>query len=464
MNRKQRKIQLELAFAKRERGEASDPRPEGTERNMARSEADAPAAFGPETMEEVCNRENLKKAYQRVRSNKGSPGIDGVTVEEFTDYLKEHGPAIREQLLLGTYQPQPVKRVEIPKPDGGKRKLGIPCVVDRWIQQAMLQVLQGKWDRTFSKHSYGFRPGRNAHQAVAQAQTYISEGYGWVVDLDLEKFFDRVQHDRLMARLAKRIEDKRVLKLIRAFLNAGVMENGLVSPTQEGTPQGGPLSPWLSNVVLDELDKELERRGHRFCRYADDCNIYVRSERAGRRVMQSVTRFIAKKLKLKVNQQKSEVARPQARRFLGFSFTGGTTPKRRIAPTSLTRFKNRIRSLTRRNRGVSGQHMICELTSYLKGWIGYFGFCQTPSVLDHLNSWIRRRIRMFAWKRWKVGRNRFKQLQRLGIPSELAAQTVGSAHGPWRISLSPALHMAFPTSFFRSVGLPSLDCRTGVTL
>src|SRR4249920_821319 len=273
-------------------------------------------------MEDLCERANLKKALRQVRRNKGSPGVDGMTVVGLKDYLKQHWPAIREQLLNGTYEPKPVRRVEIPKPDGGGvRKLGIPSVLDRFIQQAVMQVLQRRWDRTFSDHSYGFRPGRSAHQAVAQAQQYIAEGHGWCVDLDLEKFFDRVNHDKLMGQIAKRVEDKRLLKLIRAFLNAGVMENGLVSPSVEGTPQGGPLSPVLSNIVLNELDRELERRGHRFTRYADDCNIYVRSRRAGERVMRSVTRLLTTTLKLRVNSEKSAVARPWERKFLGFSFT-----------------------------------------------------------------------------------------------------------------------------------------------
>ena len=308
-----------------------------------------------------------------------------MTVVGIKDYLKQHWPAIREQLLNGTYEPKPVRRVEIPKPDGGVRKLGIPTVLDRFIQQAVMQVLQRRWDRTFSDHSYGFRPGRSAHQAVAQAQQYIAEGYGWCVDLDLEKFFDRVNHDKLMGQIAKRVEDKRLLKLIRAFLNAGVMENGLVSPSVEGTPQGGPLSPLLSNLVLDELDRELERRGHRFVRYADDSNIYVRSERAGQRVMESVTRFITQKLKLKVNEAKSAVARPQERKFLGFSFTAGPEVKRVIAPKALDRFKQRIREITRRAKGVSMETTMEELAPYMRGWRSYFGFCETPEVLIGLN-------------------------------------------------------------------------------
>jgi RNA-directed DNA polymerase len=291
---------------------------------------------------------------------------------------------------------------------------------------------------------------------VAQAQQYISEGRHWVVDLDLEKFFDRVHHDRLLARLAQRVRDKRMLKLIRAFLNAGVMEKGLVSPTTEGTPQGGPLSPLLSNIVLDELDRELERRGHWFVRYADDCNIYVRSERAGRRVMESITGFITEKLKLKVNQAKSAVARPGARKFLGFSFTSGKEPRRRIAPAALERCKERVRDLTRRTRTVGLENMVKELAKYLTGWKGYFGYCQTPSVLEDLDSWIRRRLRCVAWKQWKRGRKRYAELRRLGVRKELAAQTAGSTHGPWRISRSPALSYAFPNAFFDALRLPRL--------
>ena len=315
--------------------------------------------------------------------------MDGTTVQELPGYLKEHWPAIREKLLEGTYQPQPVKRVEIPKPGGGERSLGIPTVLERFIQQAVLQVLQKHWDRTFSEHSYGFRPGRSAHQAVAQAQRYIAEGRRWVVDIDLENFFDRVNHDRLMGRLAQRVRDKRVLKLIRAFLNAGVMENGLVSPTREGTPQGGPLSPLLSNIVLDELDRELERRGHRFVRYADDCNVYVRSERAGRRVMEGITDFITRKLKLKVNQDKSAVDRPHKRKFLGFSFTAGKILKRRISPQALQRFRKKVKRLTRRTRGIGAQRMVDQLTVYLRGWIGYYG-AETPGFLDSATPPLRR--------------------------------------------------------------------------
>lgn len=376
-----------------------------------------------------------------------------MTVDELTDYLQKHSPEIREQLLSGAYQPQPVLRVEIPKPAGGVRKLGIPVVVDRWIQQAVMQVLQGIWDRTFSEHSYGFRPNRSARQAVGRAQEHLAAGYTWVVDLDLEKFFDRVNHDKLMGQLAKRITDKRVLKLIRAFLNAGVMEKGLVSPIDEGTPQGGPLSPLLSNIVLDELDRELERRGHRFVRYADDCNIYVRSERSGKRVMESITSFISKKLKLKVNSEKSAVARPWERKFLGFSFTVKEPQRRRIAPKAMERFKERVRELTQRTRGISPEGMVKELTVYLRGWYGYFGFCQTPSVLDDLDSWIRRKLRCVAWKQWKQGRTRYRELRKRGVNETLAVRTAGSPHGPWRLSQCPALCMAFPNAFFDRIGL-----------
>jgi RNA-directed DNA polymerase len=350
--------------------------------------------------------------------------------------------------------------VEIPKPDGGVRKLGIPTVLDRFIQQAVMQVLQGRWDRTFSDHSYGFRPGRSAHQAVAQAQQYIAEGYRWCVDLDLEKFFDRVNHDRLMAAIAKRVADQRMLKLIRAFLEAGVMEDGLVSAVDEGTPQGGPLSPLLSNLVLDELDQELERRGHRFVRYADDCNIYVNSERAGQRVMESVTGFITRRLKLKVNQAKSAVARPGQRKFLGFSFTSEREPRRRIAPKAIVRFKERIREQTRRTRGISLAKMVNELATYLRGWLGYFGDCQTPSVLQRLEAWLRRRLRSVVWKQWKQGRTRFRELRKRGVSRDLAAQTAGSPHGPWRIAQSPALTMALPNAYFAGLGLPPMIVRS----
>jgi RNA-directed DNA polymerase len=346
--------------------------------------------------------------------------------------------------------------VEIPKPDGGVRKLGIPTVLDRFIQQSVMQVLQRRWDRTFSDHSFGFRPGRSAHQAVAQAQQYIAEGYGWCVDFDLEKFFDRVNHDKLMGQVAKRVADERLLKLIRAFLNAGAMENGLVGPSGEGTPQGGPLSPLLSNLVLDELDRELERRGHRFVRYADDCNIYVRSERAGQRVMESIAQFITQRLKLKVNEAKSAVARPQERKFLGFSFTSGPEVRRIIARKALDRFKRRIREITRRAKSVSMETTMEVLAPYLRGWRSYFGFCETPEVLLSLTRWVRLRLRAARWRQWKTQRRRRAALLALGVSPRLARNTAGSGHGPWYLARSQALARGLSNAYFRSLGLPSL--------
>jgi RNA-directed DNA polymerase len=407
-------------------------------------------------MEEVCERRNCWQAYKRVKANKGSPGIDGMKVGELSGYLRQHWPSIREQLLRGTYQPQPVRRGEIPKPDGGEGKLGIPTVLDRLIQQAVMQVLQRIWDPTFSEHSQGFGPKRSAHQAVAKAQQHIAEGHRWVVDLDLEKFFDRVNYDKLRAAIARRVTDKRVLRLIGTFWKVGVPENGLVSPAEEGTPQGGPLSPLLSNIVHDELDRELERRKHRFVRYADDCNIYVRSQRAGQRVMTNVTRFLTRRLKLKVNEAKSAVARPAERKFLGFSFSHNKEPKRRIAPKVLLRCKQKLRELTRRTRGISLEQALKELTAYLRGWKSYFGFCQTPSLLKTLDQWIRRRLRSMIWNQWKYGQQRYRKRRQLGVSKDLAAQTAGSPHGPWRVAHSPAWSLALPLAFFDSLGLPRL--------
>jgi RNA-directed DNA polymerase len=454
MSGKRQKTQYSLALDPHGRGEAPVGGCQGAEPFVAKPDPESPALTEP-LMEEVCSQENLQEAWKQVRRNKGGPGVDGMTIGATKDHLREHWPSIRSRLLEGRYQPQPVKRVEIPKPDGGIRKLGVPCVVDRLIQQALLQVLQPRWDRTFSEHSYGFRPGRSAHQAVAQAQCYIAEGYGVVVDLDLEKFFDRVSHDMLMGRLTARVSDKRVLKLIRAFLKAGVMEDGLVSPMDEGTPQGGPLSPFLSNIVLDDLDKELERRGHRFCRYADDCNIYVRSHRAGERVMASVSRFLTRKLRLKVNQAKSAVARPEARKFLGFTISNDGS-ERRIAPQALAKFKTRIRDLTRRTRGLSLEQLIEEMAPYLIGWRSYFGFCQTPLVLTNLEARIRRRLRMYLWRQWENGPNRFKELRRKGVPKFLAAVAAGSPTGFWRMSRHPAVQMALRNHVFHDLGLPRL--------
>jgi RNA-directed DNA polymerase len=379
------KNQVELNLGTGAEGEARSAAAREPEACTAKACLERPAVAGP-SMEDVVERENLKTALAQVKRNKGASGIDGMSVADLSAYLKEHWPAIRAQLLDDTYKPQPVRRVEIPKASGGVRLLGIPTVLDRLIQQAVMQVLQAEWDPTFSETSFGFRPKRSAHQAVERAQAYIASGYTVVVDIDLEKFFDRVNHDILMGLIAKRVADKRILKLIRGFLTAGAMEGGLVSPTEEGTPQGGPLSPLLSNLMLDVLDKELEKRGHRFVRYADDCNIYVRSQRAGERVMTGIERFLAKRLRLKVNKAKSAVAKPSVRKFLGFSYTSGREPRRRIAPPAIARFKVRVRELTRRSCGRSLAQIVKELSVYLIGWRGYFGFCQTPSVLRKLDS------------------------------------------------------------------------------
>jgi RNA-directed DNA polymerase len=427
----------------------------GIEALTAKRRPESPAKSSEQLMEQVCERNNCLQALKRVKSNKGSAGIDGMTVAQLPVYLKEHWLVIRAQLLGGTYKPSPVRRVEIPKPDGGVRKLGIPTALDRMIQQAVMQVLQSEWDGTFSPHSHGFRFGHSAHQAVAEAQQYVREGREWVVDLDLEKFFDRVNHDRLMAAVARRVADKRLLRLIRAFLKAGAMENGLVSSTEEGTPQGGPLSPLLSNLVLDELDRELEKRNHCYVRYADDCNIYVRSQQAGERVMRSITRFISNRLKLKVNEQKSAVARPVERKFLGFSISKAGK-RRLIAPKSLLRFKQKIRELTSRIGGLSIKQVAKTLSSYLRGWKGYFGFCETPSVLRDLDKWLRHRLRAILWEQWKYGKKRYDKLRELGIGKDLAAQTAASSLGAWRVTNSPALAIGLPLAYFDSLGIPWL--------
>jgi RNA-directed DNA polymerase len=456
-----RKTQLDLAFPTTGTGEARDCRGEGTEANAANADCESPTAIAGPCMEAIVDRDNLRKALAQVRRNKGAPGIDGMSVEALALHLKDHWPALRARLLEGSYVPSPVRRVDIPKASGGgMRSLGIPTALDRFIQQATLQVLQAEWDAGFSASSYGFRPGRSAHQAVCAAQAFIASGYRVVVDLDLEKFFDRVNHDILMGLVAKKVSDPRLLRLIRGFLTSGVFANGLVGPTDEGTPQGGPLSPLLSNLMLDELDRELERRGHRFARYADDCNIYVRSLRAGERVMASVERFLARRLKLKINKEKSAVASPHRRKFLGFSFTNGTTPRRRIAPQAVARFKLRVRALTMRTRGASLAQIAKELSRYLIGWRGYFGLCETPSVLRSLDQWIRRRLRSIVWKQWKRGRTRFAELRRRGVGRELAVKTAGSAHGPWRLSNSPALTIALPNAFFARIGVASVASDT----
>ena len=456
--RQKRQTQMKLPFVAEVRGEA--PRAvKRVESVTASHGTERPAGAGVEEealMEEVVGEANLSEAVKRVMRNRGSPGVDGMSVRELRAYLGENWPQIREQLLKWTYKPQPVKRVEIPKPGGGTRNLGIPTVRDRVIQQALLQVLQKRLDPAFSDHSYGFRPGRSAHQAIERAQGYIQEGHQWVVDIDLERFFDRVNHDILMALLAKQVKDTRVLKVIRAFLSSGVMDDGLVSPTTEGTPQGGPLSPLLSNVMLDVLDRELEKRGHRFVRYADDCNIYVRSERAGQRVMEGITRFLGRKLKLKVNPMKSAVGKVSQRKFLGFSFSTGERVKRRIAPQSVKRFKVKVRSLTRRTPGKSLGAVIKALSAYLAGWRMYFGFCETPSVLKRLDGWIRRRLRALIWKQWKTWKNRFKALKRLGVSKVASRQMAGSSKGYWRLSRSKATHIALSREFFEARGLTSL--------
>jgi RNA-directed DNA polymerase len=449
------KNQIELDLGTGMRGEAPNPAVQETEARAAKACLERPAVAGP-LMEAVVERENLKKALAQVKRNKGAAGIDGMSVDDLSAHLTEHWPMIRAQLREGTYKPQPVRRVEIPKASGGTRPLGIPTVLDRFIQQATMQVLQADWDPAFSEASFGFRPKHSAHQAVERAQAYIASGHTVVVDIDLEKFFDRVNHDILMGLVAKWVADKRILKLIREFLTAGVMEGGLVSPTEEGTPQGGPLSPLLSNLMLDVLDKELEKRGHYFVRYADDCNVYVRSQKAGERVMASIEKFLAKRLKLKVNKAKSAVAKPNVRKFLGFSFTSERQPRRRIAPQALARFKAKVRELTRRTRGRSLTQIVKELSAYLIGWRGYFGFCQTPSVLRALDEWTRRRLRAVAWKQWECGHTRFARLRRRGVGRDLTAQTAGSPHGPWRLSNSPALTIAMPIGFFRSLGLASV--------
>jgi RNA-directed DNA polymerase len=408
-------------------------------------------------MEEVVRRENLQRALKRVRANKGSPGVDGMTVEELGGYLREQWPRIREELLGGDYEPQPVKEGLIPKPGGGTRQLGIPTVLDRFIQQALLQVLTPIFDPTFSAFSYGFRPGRNAHQAVRQAKQYIAEGYEWVVDIDLEKFFDRVNHDILMGRLAKRIEDKRILRLIRRYLQAGMMVHGVVQERWEGTPQGGPLSPLLSNLLLDELDKELERRGHRFCRYADDGNVYVKTKRAGERVFESIERFLGKRLKLRVNRAKSAVAHYSERSFLGFSFTRGRELKIRFSAKSLQQMKGRVKAITRRSRGVTFGQMIEGLNTFLRGWIGYYRLVETHTVIRDLDSWIRRRLRCFMVKRWINNcHTRYRKLVAMGVNVMDALAMAASRKGPWVLSNAKPLKVAMPNQFFAEQGLLSL--------
>jgi RNA-directed DNA polymerase len=447
--------QLELALPMPGRGEAPRRDVQEVEAVTATAEPESPALTA-HLMEAICDPDNIEAALRAVVRNKGEPGIDGITVKQLPGILKARWAEIEDQLLQGRYQPQPGRRVKIPKPAGGTRNLGIPTVIDRVIQQAVLQRLQPQWDPTFSEHSYGFRPGRSAHQAVAQAQAYVIEGHRFVVDIDLAKFFDRVNHDRLMARVAARVSDRRVLRLVRGYLTAGVLDGGLFEESREGTPQGGPLSPLLSNLVLDELDRELERRGHRFVRYADDCNIYVRSEQAGRRVMASLTRFIERRLKLQINTEKSAVARPWHRSFLGFTVKDDPAFRRCIADKAVTRFKDRVRKLTRRHRGISLDKMIADLNPFVRGWAGYFGFSQWRELAS-LDGWIRRRLRCVAWVQWKTRGQRYRELRRLKVPERSASAAIFSPKGPWRLSFSQALHRAFTKARFRRLGLLSME-------
>lgn len=415
---------------------------------------DAPV-INERLMERVLESENLRRAFRKVKRNKGSAGIDGMTVDDLTAFVNQHWPSIHQQLLAGCYRPQPVRQVEIPKPKGGVRKLGIPTVLDRLIQQALLQVLQAEWDGSFSQFSFGFRPGRSAHQAIRQAQGFINEGYSWTVDMDLEKFFDRVNHDKLMSLIKRRTRDERVLKLINSYLKAGALSGDVWIPASEGTPQGGPLSPLLANVLLDEFDKELEARGHKFVRYADDCNIYVQSARSGERVLASVTRYLSSRLKLKVNSDKSAVDRPWNRTFLGLTFSRrGKHRLRKVSDESIERFKYRIRQLTRRTRGRSIKTIYKELSEYMRGWKAYFGVAEVKSPLLDLAKWVRRKLRCYLWKQW--GRSGYRQLRKRGVDRWLAWNTAKSAHGPWRLSGSPALRYALPKQYFILVGIPEL--------
>ena len=407
-------------------------------------------------MDAVCERGNLKLAYQRVVKNKGAAGVDGIGIDEFDDHLKQHWPTIKAKLLAGEYMPHAVRRVDIDKPQGGTRTLGIPTLTDRMIQPALHQVLSPIFEADFSESSYGFRPGRNAHQAVKAAQQYVAEGRRIVVDMDLEKFFDRVNHDLLMEKLSAKIDDGRVLRLIRRYLEAGMMADGMVSRRTEGAPQGGPLSPLLSNILLTELDRELERRGHAFCRYADDCNIYVRSQQAGERVMASITRFLADTLKLTVNAAKSAVAQPWTRKFLGYSLTRHKSPKLRIAPTSLKRLEDKIRDVLQGARGRSLTTVITQLNPILRGWMAYFQLTETKQALEEIDGWIRHKLRCILWRQWKRPYTRAKNLMKAGLTEERAFRSAFNQRGPWWNSGASHMNQAFPKSFFDRLGLVSL--------
>lgn len=443
--------QLELAFESR--GEA--PMAE-------RSEEEPPAVREDERsgasdlMSRVISRPNLQAALKRVRKNKGSPGVDGMTVDELADHLREDWPQLREQLLTGSYRPALVKQQLIPKSGGGMRKLGIPTVLDRFIQQALLQVLQPLFDPTFSQHSHGFRPGRRAHDAVVEAQRYIQQGRTIVVDVDLEQFFDRVNHDVLMGRLAKRISDRRVLRLIRSYLEAGILANGLATERYEGTPQGGPLSPLLANVVLDEVDKALERRGHAFVRYADDCNVYVRSRRAGERVMELLRRLYTG-LRLRINASKSAVDQATRRKLLGYSFwvAPGRMVKRRVSAKSLGALKDRVRAITRRSGGRSVEQVVNELRLYLTGWKQYYRLADTPGVFARLDEWMRHRLRAIHLKQWKRGKTIYRELRRRGLSDARARRVASNGRRWWRNS-ALSINAAFPISYFDELGLPRL--------
>jgi RNA-directed DNA polymerase len=413
-------------------------------------------------MEKICNVANLNQAYKRVKSNKGSAGVDGLTVQQLGAHIREHKEQLIKELMNGSYKPQPVKRVMIPKAGGGERQLGIPTVVDRLVQQAIHQILEPIFDANFSDSSYGFRPNRGAHGALKKAKAYVEDGHGWVVDIDLEKFFDRVNHDILMSKLAKRIEDKRLLRIIRRFLQAGVMEDGVITERYEGTPQGGPLSPLLSNILLDELDQELERRGHKFCRYADDQNIYVRSRQAGERVYASIKRFLEKRLRLKVNEEKSAVAEVRERKFLGYRIL--SDGRLTVSPQSIQRAKDKIREITKRNRGRSIEGVIPELNEFLRGWLGYYRLAETKGLWEKLDSWIRRRLRCFRLKQKKGSSTIGKWLRSLGIPERDAQHISSSGKGWWRLSGTHAVQIALNNGWFKTQGLISLKDRWATLL